>query len=90
MDLSSIPPGLWTASGAGSMLALLYFLLATGRLVPRSTVDMLLAERDKTIAFQRATIESLTSATQDLAVGNYTAAHALHTVAQPANGGDDS
>ena len=90
MDLSSIPPGLWTASGAGSMLALLYYLLATGRLVPRSTVDMLIKERDETIRVQRATIEKLTSATQDLAVGNYTAAHALHTVAEPAKGGDES
>jgi hypothetical protein len=88
--MSSIPPGLWTASGAGSMLALLYFLLATGRLVPRSTVDMLMSERDETIRVQRSTIEKLTSATQDLAVGNYTAAHALHTVAKPGKGGDES
>lgn len=62
-------PGLWSLSpiaGMLGMLALLYWLLATGRLVPKSTHDAQVAilqgtvdNHEKTIAEQRTQITSL-------------------------------
>ena len=95
MDL--LPPG-WEDIGAKGLVVLFVLLIFLGWLLPKRWVDKMLAEKDKvnadqaeTIRVQRKTIDELTAANQDFAVGNYTAAHALHSVAKVTpKAGDES
>lgn len=88
MDLV-LPPG-WEDLGAKGLVVLFVLMIFLGWLIPKRWVDKIIRDKDETIRVQRRTIQDLTTATQDLAVGNYTAAHALHTVAEPAKSGDES
>ena len=48
--LDAVPPQLLTGGGLAGLLSLAVWLILTGRLVPRSTVDALLAGKDQEIA----------------------------------------
>lgn len=57
MDIGSIPPALVGGGVGSSMLGLLYWLIATGRLIPRRFYEERIADKDATIATQTKTIE---------------------------------
>lgn len=91
-----LPPG-WEDLGAKGLVVLFVLLIFLGWLIPKRWVDKMMREKDRiidgqgeTIRVQRKTIEELTAANQDFAVGNYTAAHALRSVAKAPKAGDES
>lgn len=57
VDIGSIPPAVWGAGGAGGMLSLLYWLLATGRLIPRRYYEERVADKDKQIDLLSKTVD---------------------------------
>jgi phage terminase Nu1 subunit (DNA packaging protein) len=92
VDVTDVPPVLWSISGAAGMFAGLFWMLATGRMLTRSQHAEIVKDKNETIAFQRQTITVLTKATQDLAVPAHTASYALHQLEKRADekAGDES
>jgi hypothetical protein len=92
VNLNAVPPVLWSATGAASMFAGLFWMLASGRLYTRAQHHEIVKDKDETISFQRSAIRSLTKATQDLAVPAHTASYALHQLEKRADeiAGDES
>ena len=89
MDLEAIPSAVWGGLGAGSMMSLLYWLMATGRLIPASIVDRMMADLRHRVELQDQTIESLTSSTQKLTVNSDLTVQLLRSIDRTAteNGG---
>ena len=86
-----VPPALLNGVGVGALLVLLFYMLATGRLVTRREHESRMADKDERIATQNKTIESLTAATQQFAVSAHTSAYAIHALEkQAAKVGDES
>ncbi|NEW33851.1 hypothetical protein GV791_14950 [Nocardia cyriacigeorgica] len=93
--LEAVP---WDIIGAAGMFAFLTYLVATGRLVPRATVDRLLADPAARIAYmetesteQRATISSLVAQNAELSASGRLSVALLqsingHTTAQSGSG----
>lgn len=86
----------WDAVGAGGMFVAMTWLIATGRLMPRTTVDRLLADPAARIAYmeaeateQRATISSLVAQNAELtAAGRLSVAllQSINSTAQTGSG----
>lgn len=90
VDLDSIPSGVWGGLGAGSMLSLLYWLLATGRLIQARVVDQMMSDKDSQIDKLWSANGSLTESVRMYAISAETSAHALHEVEKrAASAGDD-
>lgn len=83
-----LPPG-WQDIGAQGLVVLFVLMIFLGWLLPKRWVDKAMREKDETIAFQRETIESLTSAAQANAVSVQTAAYALHAIEKQATKAGD-
>ena len=80
VDLDAIPSAVWGGLGAGSMVSLLYWLLATGRLIQARVVDSMMADKDSQITRLWAANDSLTESVRKYAISAETSAHALHEV----------
>ena len=83
-----LPPG-WQDIGAQGLVVLFVLMIFLGWLLPKRWVDRSMREKDETIAFQRQTIEALTSAAQANAVSVQTAAYALHAIEKQATKAGD-
>jgi hypothetical protein len=99
-DVDIVLPTGWEDLGAKGLVVLFVLMVFFGLMLPRRWVDKMLRTNDaswrrlvddqaETIRVQRKTIEALTAANQDFAVGNYTAAHALRSVARSPKAGDE-
>ena len=86
MDLEAIPSAVWGGLGAGSMMSLLYYLLATGRLIQARVVDKMMDDKDAQIGKLWAANDSLTDSVRKYAVAAETSAHAFHEVEKIAKG----
>ena len=86
MDLDAIPSAVWGGLGAGSMVSLLYWLLATGRLIQARVVDKMMDDKDAQIGKLWAANDSLTDSVRKYAVAAETSAHAFHEVEKIAKG----
>jgi len=90
VDLDAIPSAVWGGLGAGSMVSLLYYLLATGRLVQARVVDKMLADKDAQLTRVWAANDSLVESVRKYAVSAETSAHAFHEIEKrAAKVGDD-
>lgn len=85
-----IPSAVWGGLGAGSMVSLLYYLLATGRILQARVVDKMLADKDAQITKLWAANDSLTESVRKYAVSAETSAHAFHEVERIAAKADDA
>ena len=90
MDLDAIPSAVWGGLGAGSMVSLLYWLLATGRLIQARVVDKMMSDKDSQIDKLWKANDSLTESVRKYAVSAETSAHAFHEIEKRAAqvGGD--
>lgn len=61
-----------------------YWLVSSGRLIPKSTVDLLIAANDKVNAVKDATIESQEKQITALLEANETTKHALEALKEAA------
>ncbi|MEU1526346.1 hypothetical protein ABZ413_29535 [Nocardia rhamnosiphila] len=73
MDVAVLELVPWDIVGAAGMFAFLSWLVATGRLVPKSTVDRIVADKDARITYvelanteQRGTISNLVAQVAEL------------------------
>ena len=92
MDFDAIPPAVWGVGGAASMFTLLFYLLATGRMMTRQQHNEIVEPKDETISFQKETIDRLTTAVQNYAVSAHTGSTALRQISkavEASKGGDD-
>ena len=89
MELADIPAAAWNVTGITGMLVGLFWMLATGRLYTGATHREIVADKDKRIALQDQTIESLTSSTQKLTVNSDLTVQLLRSIDRTAteNGG---
>ena len=83
-----LPPG-WEDLGAKGLVVLFVLMIFLGWLIPKRWYDRAMREKDETIAFQRESIEALTSAAQANAVSVQTAAYALHAIEKQATKAGD-
>lgn len=83
-----LPPG-WESLGVRGLLTLAVLMVLLGWLIPKRIQDKRDAEKDATIAFQRETIERMTTALQDLTVTAHTGPIALRSIAQQADKAGD-
>jgi hypothetical protein len=79
-DVDAIPPALLNGVGVGGLLAVLFWMLATGRLVTRREHEGRIADKDQVIATQERTIAVKDSQLEKLAVVGETAIRILSSV----------
>lgn len=83
-----LPTG-WENLGAKGLVAMFVVMVFLGWLIPKRLQDKRDVEKDATIRFQRETIESLTSAVQDLTITAHTGPIALRSIANQAEKAGD-
>jgi len=78
--LNDIPAAAWNAGGALSMLAGLFWMLATGRIVTRREHEGRISDKDQVIATQAKTIEVKDNQLEKISIVGETALKILASV----------
>ena len=85
VELADIPAAAWNVTGITGMLVGLFWMLATGRLYTGATHREIVADKDKRIALQDKTIESLTGSVQKQTVNSDLTVSLLRSIDKTAN-----
>ena len=85
----AIPPALLNGVGVGALLALLFWMLATERLVTGPAHRREVEKLEKQSALDADTIKTLTGSVQKLTLNSELTVQLLHSIDKTAKGGDE-